>query len=298
MSTESTRSTRAPFTVQIFQFSILDWTQWRCLSASVYGVRAVIPAYMVLAVEAGSPQFDHIQKDLSFWWAVVQSFVPVFGCLRRPLRIQIHGRGSIAIKIVGYLINLRARFGKPLDPWRGWYSSRALRHTVHFLRWSHAVGTRTALFKPGIQGIIALQLTKTNSSTGWAVFYQLVNIGGFLGPFLAAWMRLLEWRWVFVSCALVVAINYICCHLQEPERAPPNPPFFELLWSIPGALQTSHVLLGRVFRILDDVLPTLRSIPNYIEDWVDSSMVLEAVIAPLQRRRSVQSGTGWCRLNG
>src|SRR5262245_14355226 len=44
-----------------------------------YGLRTVLPVYMVLAVEEGGPQFTHEQKGFIYaLWALVQSLVPVF----------------------------------------------------------------------------------------------------------------------------------------------------------------------------------------------------------------------------
>jgi len=35
---------------------------------------------------------------------------------------------------------------------------------------------------PGIQGTLVKATTRANSSMVWGIFYQTVNIGGFLGP--------------------------------------------------------------------------------------------------------------------
>ena len=44
-----------------------------------YGLRTVLPIYMVLSLEEGGPQFDHVQKGTIYaWWALVQSGLPVF----------------------------------------------------------------------------------------------------------------------------------------------------------------------------------------------------------------------------
>ena len=44
-----------------------------------FGLRTVLPIYMVLSLEEGGPQFDHIQKGAIYaWWALVQSGLPVF----------------------------------------------------------------------------------------------------------------------------------------------------------------------------------------------------------------------------
>ena len=50
----------------------------------------------------------------------------------------------------------------------------------------------TAIFKPGLQGLIANQMPKRNAAFGWGLFYQMVNIGGFIGPLLAGYLRILE----------------------------------------------------------------------------------------------------------
>ncbi|MEM7235494.1 MAG: hypothetical protein AAF517_25195 [Planctomycetota bacterium] len=58
----------------------------------------------------------------------------------------------------------------------------------------------TAVFKPGVQGLIAVRLPDKSSSLGWGLFYQVVNIGGFLGPLVAGYLRVLAWEHVFLTC--------------------------------------------------------------------------------------------------
>jgi MFS family permease len=67
----------------------------------------------------------------------------------------------------------------------------------------------TAVFKPGLQGTLAATMNKSEASLGWAIFYQLVNVGGFLGPVLAGVLRGIGWSWVFLSCTVIVALNYL-----------------------------------------------------------------------------------------
>ena len=43
----------------------------------------------------------------------------------------------------------------------------------------------------------------------WGVFYQTVNIGGFVGPLLAAQLRQLEWAHVFYACAAIISLNFL-----------------------------------------------------------------------------------------
>ena len=66
-----------------------------------------------------------------------------------------------------------------------------------------------ALFKP----IIAATVTKTtniqNSSIGFGIFYMMVNIGGFIGPFVTGYVRKYSWDYVFYASAAVIAVNFI-----------------------------------------------------------------------------------------
>jgi dipeptide/tripeptide permease len=158
-----------------------------------YGVRAVVAIYMVLALEEGGPQFTHTQKGTIFaGWAFVQSMLPVFtgGFADRyghKKTIAI----AIAIKIVGYLF-------------MAFFHSYGLFYVGCML-----LAAGTAIFKPGVQGTLAATLKKDNASVGWGMFYQLVNVGGFLGPVVAGYLRLLDWQYVFIACAFIVAVNYL-----------------------------------------------------------------------------------------
>ena len=158
-----------------------------------YGVRAVVAIYMVLAIELGGPEFDHVQKGAIFAaWAAVQSVLPMFtgGFADR----YGHKRTislAIVIKVIGY--GMMASFKSyPL-----------------FFAGCMFLAAGTAIFKPGVQGTLAATLKKSSASVGWGIFYQLVNIGGFLGPVLAGLLRILDWSYVFWACALIVSVNFL-----------------------------------------------------------------------------------------
>lgn len=187
-----------------------------------YGLRTVLPVYMVLAVEEGGPQFNQIQKGVIYaWWAAVQSGIPIVsGGYADKYGYKKTVGVSIAIKIVGYVvmayaIELAGIFtGGASDGQPGHEAVYCV-----FMVGALALAGGTAVFKPGIQGILALQLEERTSSLGWSVFYQLVNVGGFLGPILAGVMRLMQWRYVFLACAVIVALNYIILLMfKEPDK--------------------------------------------------------------------------------
>ncbi|MCK6504616.1 MFS transporter [Myxococcota bacterium] len=157
-----------------------------------YGVRTVIPLYMVLPVESGGPEFSHVQKGAIFAaWAAVQSLLPMFtGGFADRYGHKRTIAAAIVLKIVGYLG--MAHF-KDYGP---------------FFLGCMLLAAGTAIFKPGVQGTLAATLKKSSASVGWGIFYQLVNVGGFLGPVLAGVLRLMDWIYVFYACAVIVSINF------------------------------------------------------------------------------------------
>lgn len=255
-----------------------------------YGLRTVLPIYMVLAVEEGGPQFDHEQKGLVYgWWAFLQSMVPVMsGGFADRFGYKRTVGVSIAVKAAGYLVMAWCvEVGALIS---GGASTGAPGHwavlTV-FMTGALLLATGTAIFKPGIQGIIALSMPEGTKVTGWAVFYQLVNVGGFIGPFLAGVMRLLDWKYVFISCAAIVCLNYIVLlTFPEPKRTGDGfgqASFLSIAWqSLIGMWQPRllcFIILFSgywlMFFQLFDILP------NFIEDWVDSSGALDTVVRPI-----------------
>jgi dipeptide/tripeptide permease len=261
-----------------------------------YGLRTVLPIYMVLSVAQGGPEFDHVQKGQIFaWWAAMQSFLPVFtGGYADRYGYKLTVGIAIAVKVIGYLVMAFAvDIGALIT---GGASASVPGHPAVY--WTFLVGALflaagTAIFKPGLQGILAVQLSKDNASLGWALFYQLVNVGGFLGPYLASAMRLMDWKWVFVSCAVIVCLNYaLLLTFPEPDKETTDDGeeadsgdggFLWTLWTSfigicePRLMSFLVVFSGfwMMFYQLFDLLP------NFITDWVDSSAVLDTLVRPL-----------------
>src|SRR5205807_6128837 len=71
------------------------------------------------------------------------------------------------------------------------------------------LATGTAIFKPGVQGTLIRATNRRNSSMAWGIFYQTVNIGGWIGPLIALQMRLLAWKYVFYINAAVICCNFL-----------------------------------------------------------------------------------------
>ena len=146
----------------------------------------------------------------------------------------------------------------------------------------------TAIFKPGIQGTLVKATRRENSSMAWGIFYQTVNVGGFLGPLVAGLMRKMAWQNVFFACAAIICINFLLLlTYKEPdkqERLDREAKFKSgelerksLVAESLEELMKPHVAIYLgifagfwfMFNALFDVLPV------YISEWVDTSDILQ-----------------------
>lgn len=235
-----------------------------------YGVKAVATTYAKNPVSQGGLGVTMSTfGNLLFVWALVQSILPVFtGGLSDRYGYKQTIFASTIVKISGYLV-------MALFPTYGGFFAGAL-----------LLATGTAIFKPGIQGTLVNSTTRENSSMAWGIFYQTVNIGGWLGPLVAGYMRKLAWKNVFFACAAIICLNFLLLlTYKEPKKA-------ERLARRSAAgnkkslaaeslaeLKKKHVWLYLVifagfwfmFNALFDVLPA------HIEDWVDTSDIIRSL---------------------
>jgi len=158
-----------------------------------YGVRQVSSLYATDAKSNGGLGLTGAAVGIIFTvWAAVQSFVPVLtGGISDRVGYKETIFASTIFKILGYLL-------------MAWFPT-----FWGFMAGAVVLAFGTGIFKPGIQGTIVKATNRQNSSMAWGVFYQTVNIGGFIGPLLAAQLRQLEWAYVFYACAAIISLNFL-----------------------------------------------------------------------------------------
>ena len=137
----------------------------------------------------------------------------------------------------------------------------------------------TAIFKPGLQGLIAHQMPVGKESLGWGMFYQMVNIGGFIGPMLAGYLRVLDWEYVFLVCAAGIALNFIPLFMfKEPhhEDVDADKSVLRVIGdAFKGLLEPRLFFFTMAFAGFWLMFYQLFDIlPNFIDDWVDSRDVV------------------------
>jgi len=252
-----------------------------------YGVRVVLPVMMVKAVELGYPEFDHEQKAAVYAaWALVQSLLPIFtGGFADRFGYKSNIAVATTLKIAGYLMMGFCILFAEVIAGTSLVEARAagVDHTyLIFFVGAMLLAAGTAIFKPGLQGLIANQMPAGKSALGWAMFYQMVNIGGFIGPMVAGYLEVLEWSLVYIVCTVGIALNYLpLFFFKEPPHADSNEnesALSVLTRSFKGLVEPRLFFFTicfagfwLMFYQLFDILP------NFIEDWVDSRAPAQAL---------------------
>jgi MFS family permease len=199
------------------------------------------------------------------WWAIFQSFLPMFtGGYADRYGYKRTLAFSVTLNIIGYL--LMAYF-----------------HSYYgFFAGIICLAIGTAFFKPSLQGTLAHQLTKATSSLGWGIFYWIVNVGSVIGhyisPLLLGQPHSIEgWKTVFIFCAGCTAMNYLMLFTfrDVPSGASKrDTPLQVLHRTFANILEPRLIiwlLIMSCFWLMMYQLWDLQ--PNFIEDWIDSSMV-------------------------
>ena len=242
-----------------------------------YGVRSVSGLYATAPVSEGGLGVSAEELgQIFFIWALFQSLVPALvGGLSDRIGYKQTIFLSTVTKIAAYLI-------------MGFYPSFA-----GFVVGAIVLATGTGIFKPGIQGTLVKATNRKNSSMAWGIFYQTVNIGGWLGPLLAAYMRQLAWADLFFACAGIISINFLFLLMyREPDmderierrrqiqsgelkednlvRASMHELAKPTLWVFLAIMSGFWFMFNALFDVL----------PLHIRDWVDTSAIVRTLFGP------------------
>lgn len=242
-----------------------------------YGVKVSASLYATSPVSSGALGLAITDYGtITMVWALMQTFIPVFtGGISDRIGYKETIFASTIIKISGYLC-------MALFPsyWGFMFGAILL-----------AIGT--GIFKPGIQGTLANATPKSSGSMAWGIFYQLVNIGGFVAPLIAVHFRQLSWQSLFFVCAVIISINFILLLLyEEPGKKErlelkqkillgqvKQPHLWKDAWSeLTKPIVYWYMLIFSgfwfMFNSLFDVLPL------HVRDWVDTSQVITDIFGP------------------
>lgn len=239
-----------------------------------YGTRQVAGLYGTDALSNGGLGLVEAQVGIIMTaWVITQTFVPVFtGGISDRIGYKETIFASTVVKIAGYLL-------------------MAIFPTFWgFMAGAVVLAFGTGIFKPGIQGTIVKSTNRQNSSMAWGIFYQTVNIGGFLGPVLAAYMRQLEWAYVFYACAAIISLNFLLLltykEVDKEERLAhrakvksgeiqEKPLWRDSLQELSNPVLVWYIVLFSGFWFMLYIFWDIG--PLYFRDWVDTSVIVRDI---------------------
>lgn len=239
-----------------------------------YGVRTVSTIYVTRAKsDGGLGETMATFGWLSFTWYLVQMGGAIFtGGISDRYGYKQTIFVSTVLKCFGYLL-------------MAWFPSY-----WGFFSGAMFLALGTAVFKPGIQGTLILATNRRNSSVAWGVFYQTVNIGGWLGPLIALHMRQSSWSLVFYTNAAFICFNLILLltykepgievrlarrALVKAGKVREKSLFRESLQE----LRKPHLYLYLlIFSLWWFMFPMIWDVlPKYVEDWVDTGAIVNTL---------------------
>ncbi len=229
-------------------------------------VRSVVAIYIMQADEPGGLHFTAAQKGMIYgFWFVFQSILPMFtGGLADRYGYKRTLFFSFTMNIIGYVLMAHMRT----------YSGFFIAVMV--------LATGTAFFKPAVQGSLAQNLTKKNSSVGWGIFYWVVNIGAAIAPLTAAFIRDgYTWRILFLVSACITSLNYLMLFTFKdfPSGADKTENPLQVLKRTMKDLADTRLLawllIMSCFWLMMYQLWDLH--PNFITDWIDTGSMAIAI---------------------
>lgn len=232
-----------------------------------YGIFGLLGLYLVASTDDGGLGFNHIQKGsiMGNVTAILYLLPLFFGVIADRIGYKLSLIISYVLMITGYYL-----MGEVNTYW-----------SMYMIFLLVAVGA--AFFKPVASAIIARNTDETTGTMGFGVFYMMVNIGGFLGPWCSSYLRTeYGWKVIFIQAAIVIGINllFVLLFYKEPkiEKAPKEPILTEMknsILNIVEALKDKRlsVLLLLMIGFWTMFNQLFYTLPNFIDDWVDSSVV-------------------------
>lgn len=234
-----------------------------------YGFYNALALYLVNSKDTGALGFTQIEKGMIMGTgSMLLYFLPVI-------------TGSIADKI-GYKKILFLSFTMYVS---GFYMIKSFdSYGLMFFAfvWTCVGG---AFFKPIISAMIARTTNEETSSIGFGIFYMMINIGGFIGPFIAGILMQKSWDFVFYMSMGAIGVNYIITlfFFREPVVKEGNS---SLLDNILQAFVNIFITLKNWKYVLFLIIMILfwtafnqlyYSFPVFIEQWVDTSVIYDAL---------------------
>lgn len=230
-----------------------------------YGMFAVLSVYLTDPVSKGGLGFSQEQRGVM--QAVVTAILyllPILG-------------GAIADRF-GYRKVLIAAFVTLAS---GYYAMGQFHSYAAVFLSFLIVAVGGAFFKPIIVATVSKTSAKGSDTLGFGIFYMIVNIGGFIGPWAASKMRDISWEYVFIMCSGVIVVNLLLLFFyREPanvqkEKETLSQALNQIVKNTLIVLKDTKFVLFLVIMVgfWMMYMQLYFTVPVYISQWVDTSVI-------------------------
>lgn len=142
-----------------------------------------------------------------------------------------------------------------------------------------------AFFKPVITATISKTTNEETSSIGFGIFYMMVNIGAFLGPFIAGIVLGKGWNFVFLLSIIAIAFNLLITLIlfKEPDRIVKSETILESIIQVfKNIFQMITNWRYSIFLLIISLFwsafnQLYYTFPNFISDWVDTTIIYNGI---------------------
>jgi len=227
-----------------------------------YLVRSVVAIYIMQADDPHGLHFTAADKGTIYaLWFAFQSILPTF---TGGFADRYGYKNTLIFAITGNVV--------------GYVMMGTLTSFAGFTAGVVVLATGTAFFKPSLQGSLAQNVSKSNSSLGWGIFYWVVNVGAAIGPMLANFVRHeYSWQALFLTAAGITALNYLMLFTFKDfasgadKTEGPLQVLRRTLKTLSDLRLVAWLLIMSCFWLMMYTLWDLQ--PNFLTDWNDSGGV-------------------------
>ncbi len=172
-----------------------------------YGFFTVSSLYMSTSPSAGGLGFSDTERGIL--QGIIPFFVYVLPVITGAMGDRVGYRKmfllAFALLTPSYLL-----LGQVHDFWPFFF--------VYML-----VALGAAIFKPLVVGTVARSANDDNRGRAFGIFYMMVNVGGFLGPVIAGYVRAISWDHVFWLSSIAIGINLLIALFLLEDDSPKRP---------------------------------------------------------------------------
>lgn len=253
-----------------------------------YGMFAIISVYLTDPVSVGGLGFSQEQRGIMQAIATgVLYLLPILGG-------AIADRFGYRKVLIGAFATLAAGYFA-----MGQFHSYAGIFLAFLL-----VAVGGAFFKPIIVATVSKTTNEKTDTLGFGIFYMIVNIGGFIGPFVASKLRDISWTYVFIMSAAVIVFNLILMQFYKEPGSEKKQPKESLSKSL-GTLLTNTITVLKDFKFVIFLLiitgmwvmymQLFFTLPIYITEWFDTRDIYNLSSITARIFGTIQDGTGIIR---